>query len=231
MDNQNQNQNRNGGGSRWLIFIAVAVVLLLFMVTGSRVCSGLSGYFTEEISFDEFLTYIDQGRVQEVVIVDGSEWRIKLKNDTKLYTTVHIEDTDVIDRLNAAGVRYQGSTSSSLLTYILIYILPMVIVILLFVFFMRRMGGAGGIMGVGKSNAKKHSEKDTGVTFADVAGEDEAKESLKEIVDFLHNPSKYTSIGAKLPKGALLVGPPGTGKTLLAKAVAGEARVPFFSLT
>ncbi len=121
--------------------------------------------------------------------------------------------------------------SSYLMSLLLSYVVPMIIMVALLLFLMRRIGGAGGIGGVGKSNAKVYMEKSTGVTFADVAGQDEAKESLVEIIDFLHNPGKYTEIGAKLPKGALLVGPPGTGKTLLAKAVAGEAGVPFFSIS
>src|SRR5699024_2638686 len=121
--------------------------------------------------------------------------------------------------------------SSYLVTLLLSYVVPMILMVALLVFLMRRLGGMGGPGGVGKANAKVYMEKSTGVTFADVAGQDEAKESLVEIIDFLHNPGKYTEIGAKLPKGALLVGPPGTGKTLLAKAVAGEANVPFFSIS
>ncbi len=144
-------------------------------------------------------------------------------------------DTDLIPLLKEHNVTYfspMQEESSYLVTLLLSYVVPMILMVALLVFLMRRLGGGmGGLGGVGKSNAKVYMEKSTGVTFADVAGQDEAKESLEEIIDFLHNPGKYTEIGAKLPKGALLVGPPGTGKTLLAKAVAGEANVPFFSIS
>ncbi len=149
------------------------------------------------------------------------------------YTTLMMEGLDKLtERLDAHGVSAERVVSNSWLTELLITVaLPVLLIWLVAGFFFRRMGGSGGPMGVGKSNAKVYVQKETGVTFKDVAGEDEAKESLVEVVDFLHNPGKYSKIGAKLPKGALLVGPPGTGKTLLAKAVAGEAHVPFFSLT
>ena len=144
-------------------------------------------------------------------------------------------DTDLIPLLKEHNVTYYSpmqEESSYLVTLLLSYVVPMILMVALLVFLMRRLGGGmGGLGGVGKANAKVYMEKSTGVTFADVAGQDEAKESLVEIIDFLHNPGKYTEIGAKLPKGALLVGPPGTGKTLLAKAVAGEANVPFFSIS
>ena len=143
-------------------------------------------------------------------------------------------DTDLIPLLKEHNVTYfspMQEESSYLVTLLLSYVVPMILMVALLVFLMRRLGGMGGLGGVGKANAKVYMEKSTGVTFADVAGQDEAKESLVEIIDFLHNPGKYTEIGAKLPKGALLVGPPGTGKTLLAKAVAGEANVPFFSIS
>ena len=235
LEDQNQNRKGNGqgnGGSKWPIFLAVGVILMFFMITGGHLCSsGIASYFTEEISFNEFLTYIEEDKVEEAVLKDRSEWSIRLKGGDKLYTTTHMDYDKVMEVLDAHGVKYSATTSSNFLSFFIAYILPTLLMVVLFIFFIRRMSGSGGIFNVGKSNAKKHSEKDTGVTFQDVAGEDEAKESLKEIVDFLHNPTKYTSIGAKLPKGALLVGPPGTGKTLLAKAVAGEAHVPFFSLS
>ncbi len=159
---------------------------------------------------------------------------IQIQNE-RVYTTRLMESMDnLMERLEAHGVSGQRvvSSSSGLLTEIFVgVVLPVILLWLLASFLMRRMGGSGGPMGVGKSNAKVYVQKETGVTFKDVAGEDEAKESLVEVVDFLHNPGKYSGIGARLPKGALLVGPPGTGKTLLAKAVAGEAHVPFFSLT
>ncbi len=152
------------------------------------------------------------------------------------YKTYVMESADtLVERLNAHGVteydRTEANNSGAILNFILSFILPLLMMWLLLGFLFRKMGGSGGPMGVGKSNAKVYVQKETGVTFKDVAGEDEAKESLQEVVDFLHNPGKYSKIGAKLPKGALLVGPPGTGKTLLARAVAGEAHVPFFSLT
>ncbi len=159
---------------------------------------------------------------------------IQIQNE-RVYTTRLMESMDsLMERLEAHGVSGQRvvSTSSGLLTEIFVgVVLPVLLLWLLASFLMRRMGGSGGPLNVGKSNAKVYVQKETGVTFKDVAGEDEAKESLVEVVDFLHNPGKYSGIGARLPKGALLVGPPGTGKTLLAKAVAGEAHVPFFSLT
>ena len=149
------------------------------------------------------------------------------------YYTVRVpSDYNNTERLleNGVDIREQKTDSSIILESIISFVIPFIIIVVFMNFMMRRMGG-GGIMGVGKSNAKVYVQKETGITFKDVAGEDEAKESLTEIVDFLHNPAKYTQIGAKLPKGALLVGPPGTGKTLLAKAVAGEAQVPFYSLS
>ena len=152
----------------------------------------------------------------------------------KQYYTGIVKDDTLSDRLYKAGVEYEQKipdSTSYMVMNLLVNIVPLVIMIGLGVMLMRRMTKGGGMMGVGKSSAKMYVEKSTGVTFKDVAGQDEAKESLQEVVDFLHNPGKYTGIGAKLPKGALLVGPPGTGKTLLAKAVAGEAKVPFFSLS
>ena len=146
------------------------------------------------------------------------------------YYALLAPDYDIVERLDKAGIEFEEVAESNW-TEILWYIIPFVLFWGFLIFMMRSMSRGGGLMGVGKSNAKLYVEKETGVTFQDVAGQDEAKESLTEMVDFLHNPDKYTKIGAKLPKGALLVGPPGTGKTLLAKAVAGEAGVPFFSLS
>ena len=150
------------------------------------------------------------------------------------YYTGLVNDETLVEKLKKGGVQFKAEvpdTAGSLITELVITVVPIILMVLLFAFFMKRMTKGGGMMGIGKSNAKMYMEKQTGVTFLDVAGEDEAKESLQEVVDFLHNPEKYSGIGAKLPKGALLVGPPGTGKTLLAKAVAGEAGVPFFSLS
>lgn len=158
----------------------------------------------------------------------------KASSSPVVYYTGIPDDEEMYTRLNEYGVNVDYSipnTNSAILDFLLIYIMPVLIFWVLLMFIMKRAGGGGGVMGVGKSNAKMYVQKETGVTFKDVAGQDEAKESLTEIVDFLHNPDRYARIGAKLPKGALLVGPPGTGKTLLAKAVAGEAQVPFFSLS
>lgn len=238
MDNQEQNKNgnENGGGGfgKWpFVLIAIGIAVIM-MFSGSRLWSSLSTQFSEEISYDQFLENVTENKVEEAVLYDTAQWRITLKNDNKTYYTSYIEDDGIVDLLKSHGVTFSAQRSSSFMEYFLVYILPLILMVGFFIFLMKRLGsagGMGGIMGVGKSNAKKHSQKDTGITFADVAGEDEAKESLVEIVDFLHNPQKYSKIGAKLPKGALLVGPPGTGKTLLAKAVAGEAKVPFFSLS
>ncbi len=215
-----------------MIFILIGAALLIFF--GSRMAGTISNQFAQKITYDQFIEYVEKGEVTEAVLYNGSQWNIKLKKDNKTCYVNYLPDEDIIPLLKEKGITFSSEVSSSFWEYFLIYILPILLMLGLFTFLMRRMGGAGGmggIMGVGKSTAKKHSQKDTGITFADVAGVDEAKESLTEIVDFLHNPQRYAKIGAKLPKGALLVGPPGTGKTLLAKAVAGEAKVPFFSLS
>ena len=191
-----------------------------------------------EISYSQFLQMLDDGEVESVTSTTSGTLEITRKDDGELipktYYTGAFTDLDLVDRLNDAGVEFQQevpSSSSGILNILLVYILPFVILYGIFFLVFRSVSKGGGMMGVGKSNAKMYVQKETGVTFKDVAGQDEAKESLKEIVDFLHYPGKYTQIGAKLPKGALLVGPPGTGKTLLAKAVAGEAVVPFYSLS
>jgi cell division protease FtsH len=188
---------------------------------------------------------LDDKKIEEVVF-DTNQLIITPKTEKKnglpqvkvtYYTgyTGSMEDSKLVDRLEKADVRFgekiPDSTSAVLLNIFVTLILPFVLIFVVLNYLMKKMAKGGGMMGVGKSNAKMYVEKQTGVTFKDVAGQDEAKESLQEVVDFLHNPGKYTGIGAKLPKGALLVGPPGTGKTLLAKAVAGEAKVPFFSLS
>lgn len=203
----------------------------------------------EKVSIDStkiYITLTDEARKEEIKESSGgneaaADFLLQLEEKTgdaepspDYYTGV-VKDDTLSERLYNAGVEYGQNipdTATSLIFEIfLTVILPILMLVLLFNFLMKRMSKGGGMMGIGKSNAKVYVEKQTGVTFQDVAGEDEAKESLQEVVDFLHNPGKYTGIGAKLPKGALLVGPPGTGKTLLAKAVAGEAKVPFFSLS
>ena len=238
MDNNNQNRNNGkkpGGPGIW----GMVIVLCITLAVVSMMNSALKKSQSQEVSYDEFVRMIEDGEV-EAVRESGSRLVIVPKSSSTQYSrliqyyTVRVQDLKLTDRLLESGVRFEGedtSASSSIINFIVGWVLPSVLMIGLLYMMFSRMGGGSGIMGVGKSNAKVYVQKETGVTFADVAGEDEAKESLVEIVDFLHNPQKYTKIGAKLPKGALLVGPPGTGKTLLAKAVAGEAQVLFYSLS
>ena len=241
-DNQNKNNNNDDDNNKKKGFwgIAIFVMLGLFMV--AFLSRNFLATDTGELTYNEFLEKIEKESDQiEKVNVDEAYNKITLtmKSDSATgvsgvqYTTGIVGDVDELrEELLAKGIAVEGEVvvETSFLLEMLIYLIPS----LLIVFFMFRMmggkGKGGGIFGLGKSNAKVYMQKQTGVTFKDVAGQDEAEESLVEIVDFLHNPGKYTEIGAKLPKGALLVGPPGTGKTLLAKAVAGEAGVPFFSL-
>lgn len=233
-DNGNKKNNKNNkNGQTILWFVLATLVVLLVVATFS---SKMNTYTNKEVTYTEFKTMVRDGDVKSVVI-SSDQITITPKNESSgvykvSYYTVNIGDDNLYPFLEANGVSYTGKLQSSfaaMLYSVMSFLIPLIIVWVLLGFVMRRAGG-GGIMGVGKSNAKVYVEKSTGVTFKDVAGQDEAKESLQEVVDFLHNPQKYTDIGAKLPKGALLVGPPGTGKTLLAKAVAGEANVPFFSL-
>ncbi|MCD8361956.1 MAG: ATP-dependent zinc metalloprotease FtsH [Lachnospiraceae bacterium] len=217
------------------------MMFLVFLMVGfmlwNMVRTQYSSATTQEITYNEFLTMLEEDRVSSVEDT-GYTWEITLKEDedsaySVIYYTGKMDDDDLLPLMIEKDVEiipYVQDTWSGILWNILSILLPILLLWAVFGVLMRRMGGAGGMMGVGKSKAKVYIEKETGVTFQDVAGEEEAKESLVEVVDFLHNPTKYTEIGAKLPKGALLVGPPGTGKTLLAKAVAGEAHVPFFSL-
>lgn len=193
----------------------------------------------EEVDYGTFLTMLDEGSIKEVEIQDNQiMFSPTSEDDKKVYITGYMFDVNLVDRLKDAGVKF-GSVipqeNSPLVNFLLTWIIPIAIIMILGQMFLRfmqnKMGGGAGAMVFGKSNAKVYVSAQTGKTFADVAGQDEAKEALKEIVDFLHNPEKYRSIGAQLPKGALLVGPPGTGKTLLAQAVAGEAQVPFFSIS
>ncbi|MEI3082921.1 MAG: ATP-dependent zinc metalloprotease FtsH [Oscillospiraceae bacterium] len=205
----------------------------------------IANAYLSEITYNEFQTYLDKDEIAELefqsdrmVILTRDEAK-KPSSQQRLYYTGYIPNVsndDLKDRLDAQGVEYNTEIveqASPIVTFVVTWLLPVIIMYALFSLLMRgmtkRMGG--GIGGIGESKAKVYMEKSTGITFADVAGQDEAKESLVEIIDFLHNPQKYAAIGAKLPKGALLVGPPGTGKTLLAKAVAGEASVPFFSIS
>ena len=270
MDNQNYqgpqnnggngNNNGNGGNDQkgpqkrqsFMLLLVAALITLLSM---SFLMNSVSNSSSKEITYDEFLQMVEDGKVDSVLI-KSDKLEITPKQDKaqektessrnpfalyggydsqpeiKYYTGI-VEDDTLPAFLNKYDVTYSKEipdNSSWILSILLTYVLPIVILWVLLSFLFRKMSGGGMMGGVGKSNAKVYVQKETGVTFKDVAGEDEAKESLQEVVDFLHNPGKYTKIGAKLPKGALLVGPPGTGKTLLAKAVAGEAHVPFFSL-
>ena len=237
-----------------MVLLAVlSTVLFVFMIW--NFLFGRSGN-TQEVSYTKFLEHVSADEVEEVKVQGNGQVLFTLKGGTQgdpvqtpppimgypfyaneevTYSTIIMEDLDTLTaRLEAHGIEgtYVPSDNSGRILDILLYmVLPILLMWILLGVMFKKMGGAGGPMGVGKSNAKVYVQKETGVTFKDVAGEDEAKESLVEVVDFLHNPGKYSKIGARLPKGALLVGPPGTGKTLLAKAVAGEAHVPFFSLT
>ena len=270
MDNQNYqgpqnnggngNNNGNGGNDQkgpqkrqsFMLLLVAALITLLSM---SFLMNSVSNSSSKEITYDEFLQMVEDGKVDSVLIksdklvitpkqdkaqekTEGSRNPFALyggydsQPEVKYYTGL-VNDDSLPAFLNKYDVTYSKEipdNSSWILSILLTYVLPIVILWVLLSFLFRKMSGGGMMGGVGKSNAKVYVQKETGVTFKDVAGEDEAKESLQEVVDFLHNPGKYTKIGAKLPKGALLVGPPGTGKTLLAKAVAGEAHVPFFSL-
>ncbi|MBE5940278.1 MAG: ATP-dependent zinc metalloprotease FtsH [Lachnospiraceae bacterium] len=242
-ENKNiDNQNKQGGRppKRFHTIILIIIAAILTMLTVSFFTTMLESATTKEITYDEFLKMIDEGKVERVEFNDTGKITIKPVKDSSspvnyTYWTMELYDDSLLDRLNKAGVVYKGNeseTRSIILEILVGWILPFALIYLFMWFIMRKISkSSGGVMGVGKSNAKVYAQKATGVTFKDVAGQDESKESLKEIVDFLHNPGKYVQIGAKLPKGALLVGPPGTGKTLLAKAVAGEANVPFFSLS
>ena len=229
---ENGNQGNNGKFPKNQLLIVLIAAFITFAIAGF-----MRGYMTDksqkEITYDEFVSEVEHGEVKAVTI-KNSQIDIEYKEDSekfnpilKTYTVPVERDYKLADRLLAGGVeiRRERQDSMAMIESLVSFILPFILIVVMMNFMMKRMGG------VGKSTAKMYMQKETGVTFADVAGEDEAKESLVELVDFLHNPGKYTHIGAKLPKGALLVGPPGTGKTLLAKAVAGEAEVPFFFLS
>ena len=223
----------------WLYYYGI--ILLLLVVLNSFIFPALynmSGK-VQEVDYGTFLTMVDEGKVNQVDIENSKQITFNTKGDkNKVYITGQVNDPELVNRLYKAGVEFSQEIpqdDSPITDFILYWILPTILMIAVFNFMMKKMGnrigGRGNMMQFGKSNAKVYVEAQTGKTFADVAGQDEAKESLTEIVDFLHNPKKYEEIGASMPKGALLVGPPGTGKTLIAKAVAGEAKVPFFSMS
>ncbi len=236
MDNNNKN-NKNGMPNKIAIIIILVSSLVIWYMF-SMVSASLTSGTKKEITYNKFLAMLEDKEVDSV-LVKGSTIYItptgqeeKTFNKTTYYTG-YMYDQDLVNRLEASGVDYKlVAETTNILNTVLSMLLPFIAIYVVMWFLFKAISkNSGGMMGVGKSNAKIYVEKQTGVTFKDVAGAEEAKESVLEIVDFLHNPTKYTSIGAKLPKGALLVGPPGTGKTLLAKAVAGEAKVPFFSLS
>nr|WP_314465890.1 ATP-dependent zinc metalloprotease FtsH [uncultured Clostridium sp.] len=235
MDNKNQNNKMPKNAQ----VIVIWVTAFLIAVAGiSYLHNAITTRTNKELSYDTFMNMVDEKQVESVIVEDTrititprKTWA-EYKPGVSYYTVRMDNDLNLAERLRTAGVETVRTRRDGnfFIQTIVSYLLLFAAMGFLLNFMMRRVGG-GGLMGVGKSNAKVYVQKETGITFKDVAGEDEAKESLTEIVDFLHNPGKYTKIGAKLPKGALLVGPPGTGKTLLAKAVAGEAHVPFYSLS
>ena len=243
-----QGPNGNGGpggpknkSSLLVLLICVLATLLIWTVFSNILQSSTS----KEITYDKFLEMLDKGEVKSVELQSGVLTIVpreqKVEGVEFEYSTTAMEDSTTLtarlletEQKTGNKITFneiQPDPTGSIIYTILSLLVPFVFLIILMNWLMRKMNKGGGMMGVGKSKAKAYVQQETGVTFKDVAGEDEAKESLQEVVDFLHNPGKYTTIGAKLPKGALLVGPPGTGKTLLAKAVAGEAHVPFFSLS
>ena len=236
--NRNNPRNQGPNKNRQTI-LGFLICLLISLVCLSFVTDMMSDK-SSEITYDKFIEMVDKDQIKEVTLQSGvltvvpklqksyqkESYKVNQMEDTSALTA-RLEGKDIVFKYEPPDV--MGEFVSTMISVLL----PTVVLFFMLLYFMRRMnkGGGGGIMGVGKSRAKAYIQKETGVLFKDVAGQEEAKESLQEVVDFLHNPGKYTQIGAKLPKGALLVGPPGTGKTLLAKAVAGEAKVPFFSLS
>ena len=237
MDN-NKKTDPNAPKTNWQTISMLVVAALITFTLVTFMQNMIMDKKTKELTYNEFVSMIDEGKVESVSIGNTKITLVPkpgnadYPRDLNYYVVRLNNDFDFAPRLleHNVDILVESRDNSVILATVLNYAIPFLFLVFLMNFTMRRMGG-GGIMGVGKSNAKMYVQKETGVTFKDVAGEDEAKESLTEIVDFLHNPGKYTKIGAKLPKGALLVGPPGTGKTLLAKAVAGEAHVPFYSLS
>lgn len=239
-NNRNDNHQNNKGmfsSSPWPIIIIALLAALIFSSLTSMLYEKAT---TKEITYDQFLDLVENDGVESVAIDNGkiiiTPKGVQNGLPKITYWTTQMEDYNLIGELRKYNIQFHEEyvdTSASIWSFILIWVLPFVLIYGVMAIVMRKMNKSGGgfLGGVGKSNAKIYVQKETGVLFRDVAGQDEAKESVTELVDFLHNPEKYAKIGAKLPKGALLVGPPGTGKTLLAKAVAGEARVPFFSLS
>ena len=232
---KNPNNRPNKNHQSILAFLVCLLVTLVCLSLFTNMLQDNSS----EITYDQFIRMVENDQVKEVTLQSGTltiepKEQSSLFQEQSYYTNLMEDESDLTKRLEGTGITFYSEPPDAMgefLSMMLSILLPTVLLFGMLMLFMRRMNKGGGVMGVGKSRAKAYIQKDTGVTFRDVAGQDEAKESLQEVVDFLHNPGKYTTIGAKLPKGALLVGPPGTGKTLLAKAVAGEAHVPFFSLS
>ena len=237
-----QNNNRNNGRKNNKNKKSYTVVITYFLIAFAFVMAfnyAKQATTTKEINYNEFLKLLDEKEISKVVIT-SENLLITPSDDNEEYKgktlyTANINDDTLVDKLQAANIAFTGKNPSEnpLMNILLTWILPMILIFFMWKFLFSKMGsgGGGGVMGIGKNNAKVYMESEIKVTFDDVAGQEEAKESLKEVIDFLNCPAKYTQIGAKLPKGVLLVGPPGTGKTLIAKAVAGEAKVPFFSLS
>ncbi|MBS4899358.1 MAG: ATP-dependent zinc metalloprotease FtsH [Clostridiales bacterium] len=239
-----KNNYGSGGGKKPKKGLGAVLIIIIAIIMTFAAVAFINNAITKarykETPYNEFYTKLKNSEVDTVSYKDSTiQYTLKSEASEGAFTFKHIyytgqvPDYDLVPLLKEKGVTINGyipNNSGSIVSFLLTWVLPIVFVLILMSMMSRRMGSGGGIMGVGKSTAKVYEQKETGVTFKDVAGQDEAKESLVEVVDFLHNPQKYAKIGAKLPKGALLVGPPGTGKTLIAKAVAGEAHVPFFSL-
>ncbi len=237
-NNNNQNDNQDKGNKRGLI-AAIIATLLVFLFVG-WIKGEIESSMNQEITYDKFLQMVTKDEVEKVVFQNSNNKIVitPKKKDGDLYTVTYytgiVKDDTLVELLEKHKVEFSSKvveTSNGMVEFFMYNIFPFLLIFGISWLLFRPLFKGGGMMGVGKSNAKIYVEKETGVTFLDVAGQEEAKESLRELVDFLHNPGKYAQIGAKLPKGALLVGPPGTGKTLLAKALAGEAKVPFFSLS
>ncbi len=232
---QDPNRNKKNHQSILAFLICLLVTLVCFSLFTNMLQDNSS-----EITYDKFISMVEKGEIKSVTLQSDTLTIVPKKQlnpyqEISYYTNLTEDETALTKRLEGTGIIFKSQPPDAFgefVSMMLSVLLPSVLLFVLLMFFMRRMSkGGGGMMGVGKSRAKAYVQKETGITFKDVAGQDEAKESLQEVVEFLHNPGKYVEIGAKLPKGALLVGPPGTGKTLLAKAVAGEAHVPFFSLS
>ena len=249
----NDGNHGSGGNKRKQTIIILIVAIIITLIASTIMSELLENATTKEITYDKFISQVKEGKIKKVVFSGQKIIITPKKSETEAddeesttsvgtnyfgnkYTewTTRLNDDDIINLLERYNVTFKGEVSdeqSSLKMFLFEFLLPVGIIYIIMTLLFSKISKGSGMMGVGKANAKVYMEKTTGVTFQDVAGQEEAKESLTEIVDFLHNPGKYASIGAKLPKGALLVGPPGTGKTLLAKAVAGEANVPFFSIS